>query len=532
MKFVNDTRFSPEVFEDSIPIIHGQNYYIDDQGFACSYNNQSIAVYDSLGNDIIVQSMQQVTEFIYVINQKLAYLTTGGIVVTDLVASKENYRGGFQGIVGFDETSVEYQYLNSETSAKSSVTMTARINSSKKLEIYLENIGVWVVPLGEFRCYIDSQLYTVSYDTTLPNAYGDTFEIALQGWTTQTLSSSTNYIRDMFISGNTLYISTRLQLIGSAPYLWSTIDTSQSTVVWSEDSRLIGGYFVGNPTASCFYIVNYTTSSIYWIDASNFDILQEYQHKQPILGTGSIDKFTIAVVDKEAVTLLASYVSLNTWLIKAKLYFKFNQLSAYEDITTNYLREEVKYVKDIDSLVIKSTQRATMMLYILNNQILSGCHTSEDIVLGDWSAYLPVDGALYKYTKVEDNGEYDEVDLSAGITNFDSFIYIGSDLEPDVGGSTMRDTEIKFEGKLALIDGDDVSVESSSDVPTDTSDLPVRTQQINQDNWWYLYTKTLRYPVSYTDWIKISLMPTTKIFDISLVPIPGQETKKSKKGKK
>ena len=92
----------------------------------------------------------------------------------------------------------------------------------------------------------------------------------------------------------------------------------------------------------------------------------------------------------------------------------------------------------------------------------------------------------------------------------------------------MRDTEIKFEGKLALVDGDDVSVESSGDVPKDSKDLPVRTNQDNPDNWWYLYTKTLRYPVSYTDWIKISLMPTTKIISISLVEDPN----KSQKGKK
>lgn len=528
MIFSNETRINPEVVADSIPVIHGQNYYIDEQGIVCTFNKEQVNVFDKLGYNVEVQSLQPVTEFIYIINQKVAYRTSRGFLVTDLVANKEKYIGGFQGIVGFNETETSYEFMNSNSTLKSSVQLTARINNSKQLEVYLSSLDTWVVPLGEFRVFIDSQLYTVGYDSALPNAFGDTFTVILLGWTTVNLTSNTNYIRDIFIAGNTLYLSTRLQLIGTTPYDWSSIDTTTETVIWSEDSRLINGYFVGNPSASYFYVVNYNTSFIYWINAADFSILQEYQHKQPILGTGSIDKFTIALVDKEAVSLISSYVSLNTWLMKTKLYFKFNQLSAYEEMVTNYLRETVYYVQDLDALVIKSLQRAPMMLYILNNKILSGCHTNDDIVPGDYSAFYPTKDGLYKYTKVEDNGDYNTIDIDTGNLNYDSFIYIGSDLEPDVGGSTMRDTEIMFEGKIAIVDGDEVSVESSGDIPI-AGDLPVRTQQTNPDNWWYLYTKTLRYPISYTDWIKISLMPTTKIFNISLAVDPTQTQKKQAK---
>jgi hypothetical protein len=529
MKFSNITRINPEALADDIPVIHGQNYYINEEAVVCTFNNSPESVFDQSGMNVAVKSLTPVTEFIYIVNNKLSFKTDRGILVTNLTATKQNYRGGFQGIIGFDTSTSEYQFINSNVTAKSDVTFTARVNTSRKLEILIDELNdVWTIPLGEFRCFIDNQLYTINYNTLLPNTFGDTFTITLPGWTTVNITPTTNYIIDAFVAGNTLYLSTRTRQIGSAPYDWTKIDTTESTVIWSEDSRLIGGNIVGNATASQFFIVNYNTSTIYWIDAKDFSILQEYIHKQPILGTGSIDKFSIAIVDKEAVSILSAYVSLNTWLIKPKLYFSFNQLSAYEDITTNYLREEVKYVRDLDALFISSTQRENMILYILDNKVLSGCHTNSNCIIGDFSAYLIENDTLYKYTKVEDSGEYEELDKAKGIINFENYIYIGSDLEPDIGGSTMRDTEIKFEGKLALVDGDDVSIESSGDVPKDKKDLPVRTDQDNPDNWWYLYTKTLRYPVSYTDWIKISLMPTTKIISISLVEDPN----KPQKGKK
>lgn len=529
MKFSNITRINPEALADDIPVIHGKNYYINDEAVVCTFNNSPESVFDQSGMNVAVKSVSPVTEFIYIVNNKLSFKTDRGILVTNLTATKQNYRGGFQGIVGFDTSTSEYQFINSNVTAKSDVTFTARVNTSRKLEILIDELyDVWAIPLGEFRCFIDNQLYTINYNTLLPNTFGDTFTITLPGWTTVNITPTTNYIIDAFVAGNTLYLSTRTRQIGSAPYDWTKIDTTESTVIWSEDSRLIGGNIVGNATASQFFIVNYNTSTIYWIDAKDFSILQEYIHKQPILGTGSIDKFSIAIVDKEAVSILSAYVSLNTWLIRPKLYFSFNQLSAYEDITTNYLREEVKYVRDLDALFISSTQRENMILYILDNKVLSGCHTNSNCIIGDFSAYLIENDTLYKYTGVEDSGEYEELDKAKGIINFENYIYIGSDLEPDIGGSTMRDTEIKFEGKLALVDGDDVSVESSGDVPKDSKDLPVRTDQDNPDNWWYLYTKTLRYPVSYTDWIKISLMPTTKITSISLV----EDSNKSKKGKR
>lgn len=523
MKFSNETRINPEAVEDDIPVIHGNNYYIDEQGFVSTYNNSFVSVFDKTGSSVTVQTIKPITEFIYVVNQKLAYKTSQGILVTDIPALKEHYRGGFQGIVGFDEATTEYQFINSNSTTQSEQQLEARINDNKQLEIYLPTLDIWTTPLGEFRCFIDDVLYNIGYDTVLPNAFGEQFTITLLGWTTVSVTPDTNYIRDAFIAGNTLYLSTRQKIIGSTPFVWSEIDTSQSTVIWSEDSRLSNTYFVGNSTASNFYMISYNTSCIYWVDGTTFDILQEYQHKQPILGSGSIDKFTIALVDKEAVTIIGAYVSLNTWLMKTRLYFKFNQLSAYEEMTTQYLREEVVYVRDIDTLVIKSKQRTAMMLYILGNKVLSGCHTSDDIVAGEFEAYLPTDQGLYLYTRVEESGDYTEIDRETGVVNFDSFIYIGSDLEPDVGGSTMRDTEIMYEGKIAIVEGDEVSVESSGDVPADARDLPVRTNQDNPENWWYLYTKTLRYPISYTDWIKISLMPTTKVFNIRLVKDPTKK---------
>lgn len=531
MKFSNETRINPEMFEESIPVIHGKNYYIDEQGYIATYNLAPVEVFDETGASVEVKSIQEVTEFIAVINNKLAYKTSKGYLVTKLAADKENYRGGFQGIVGFNETDVSYQYMNGNSTLKSDVTLEARINSSKQLEIHLTGSDIWVVPLGEFRCFINDELYTVSYDTILPNTFGDTFQITLLGWITVTISPATNYIRDMFIAGNTLYISTRLKIIGSTPYDWSSVSSETQTVLWSEDSRIVGSYFVGSPTATYFFLVNYNTSTLYWISAEDLSVLQEYEHRLPILGVGAVDKFTIGLIDKEAVSVLSAYVSLRTWLIKTRTYFQLNQLSAYEDMVTQYLREKVQFVRSINSLVVKSTQRASMMFYILDNKVTSGCHTDFEITMSEFNAYLVSNNTLYAYTRVEDSGEYEPIDYDTGVLGYESFIYIGSDLEPDVGGSTMRDTEILFEGKITLVDGDTLSVESSSDKPVDTKDLPVRTQQINPENWWYLYAKTLRYPISYTDWCKISLFPTTKIFNISLVVDPTRTQKSNRKKK-
>ena len=167
-----------------------------------------------------------------------------------------------------------------------------------------------------------------------------------------------------------------------------------------------------------------------------------------------------------------------------------------------------------------------MMMHILGNKVVSGCHTALGIIGAQYGSYLVDNKILYRYRKVEDSGEYEPIDISTGTLSFDNFIYIGSDLEPDNGGSTMQDTEIVFEGKINIIDGNSISTESSSDTPI-SNDIPIRTNQNNPDNWWYLYTKTLRYPISYSDWTKISLMPTTKIYNIRLVPRADQQ-KKSK----
>lgn len=531
MQFSTETRINPEAFEDSIPIIHGKNYYIDEQGYVSTYNINNVAVFDQSNNAVTVNSIVEVTEFIYIINQRLAYKTENGFLVTSIVADKENYVGGFQGIAGFNETETSYQFINNNNPIQSSVSFTGRINNSKQLEIEVGTDN-WVRPLGEFRCYISGTFYCITYDTPMPNSFGDTFTVTLASFTTVNLSLDTNYIRDIHISGNTLYLSTRLQIIGSEPFNWSNIDTSSETVIGSEDTRLTGCYFEGSPTASYFYMINYNTSSIYWISGEDLSVLQEYEHRIPILGCGSVDKFMLAIVDKEACTLLQAYVSLNTWLMKTKVYFPFNQMSAYEEMLSTYIRETVHYSRDLNSLCIESTQRAPMFLYIIGDKVLSCCHTDDEVAAGDFAAYLVQDGQLYRYYRVEDNGVYNDIDIPNAITNYESYVYIGSDLEPDVGGSTMRDTEIVFEGKLAILDGDDVSIESSSDVPIDTADLPVRTQQTNPDNWWYLYTKTLRYPISYTDWIRISLMPTTRIYNIKLAVDLTQGEQPNKKSKK
>lgn len=516
MIFSNETRINPEAKEtaQSIPVIHGQNFYIDEQGYVSTYNKTPVNIFDKNFQPVEVQSIKEVTEFIYIVNQKVAFKTDQGIYVSDLIADKEVYKGGFQGIVGFNETEVEYQYINNNQPSVSTIKVVGRINNSKKLEIKLGN--TWVLPLGEFRVYINETFYNINYYSVMPNSFGDEFEVTLAGWTTNTLADSTNYIRDIFVQGNTLYLSTRLNLIGSEPFNWSEIKKETETVIWSEDSRIVGSYFQGDATASYFYLVNYNTSSVYYIDSLDFKILQEYKHRLPIMGAGVIDKFMIALSDKESLTVLSAYVSLNTWLIKNQIYFKFNQLSAYEDINNNYEREEITFIQSLNSIALKSNQRSNMLFYLVGKDILSGCHTIQDISIGEYNLFTTVNNNLFKYTLVEESGEYNELNVESGNISYDSFIYIGSDLEPDVGGSTLRDTEIIFEGKIAIADGEDTSIESSSDVPQ-SKDLPVRTLQVNPDNEWFLYTKTLRYPVSYTDWLKISMMPTTKIFNIRLV---------------
>lgn len=523
VQFSNETRISPDVVaeKNGIPVIHGRNYYIDEAGVVCTYNKVPTSVYNSEGLSVDVTSLSQITDYIFIINKKLAYKTADGILVTDLDATKEKYVGGFQGIAGFDSNDYRYTFQNNTTSA-STVSFTARINNNKQLEIQCGNN--WVIPLGEFRCYINEVFYNINYHTTMPNSFGDTFTVFICGFDSGTTSPETNYIRDLFIQGNTLYLSTRTKLIGSQPYDWKMIDTGDSTVVWSEDSRLNGGYFAGSPAASMFYVVNKNTGICYWCDASDFSIKQEYTHHQPILGFASVDKYMLAIVDKEALTAISAYTSLNTWLIRTRIYFKFNQLSAYEDMLSEYTEETIAFDQTINSLLVKSSQRANMLFYIVNDKILSGCHAEQAATSSDFGTYVIEDKKLYRYKKVEESGEYTPV--SENYPAFDSYIYIGSDLEPDVGGSTFRDTEILFEGKITVNDGDVFSVESSGDKPI--SDEPVRTNQDKPDNWWYLYSKTLRYPVSYTDWLQISLMPTTRIFQIKLAIDATDKTQKTK----
>ena len=184
---------------------------------------------------------------------------------------------------------------NNNTDIKSDVILTGRINASKQLEIYLPTVQQWIVPLGEFRCFIADTFYNIGYDAIMPNSFGDEFNVTLAGFKSASVTPTTNYIRDMFISGNTLYLSTRLNIIGSQPYNWDVIDTSNKSVIWTEDSRLNGCYFCGNSASNQFFLVNYNTSYIYWVSGVDLSVLQEYQHKLPILGVGSIDKFSIAL---------------------------------------------------------------------------------------------------------------------------------------------------------------------------------------------------------------------------------------------
>lgn len=529
MQFSNTTYIAPDAFKDDIPIIHGQNYYINELAQVCTYTYNNVNVYDTTGEAVTVTNLNEITDFIYVINNKLSFMTSEGIIVTDLDATKQNYRGGFQGIVGWDDNATEYQFQNN-TTAQSTVSLTGRINNSKQLEIQIGDL--WVVPLGEFRCYINNTFYNINYNTVLPNTFGDTFTVTIAGWTTVTEKlEATNYITDALIQGNTLYLMTRTKFIGSEPFSWNVIDTAEKTVIWSEDSRLVGTKIYGEPTGSQIFCVDYNTNTIYFVDGVNdLSILQSYEHNLKITGANYIDKQLIAIVDKEGITVQYFYVSLNNYLQKTAASMKFNQMSAYEDLINTNQIETVEFVKSLRSIVITSTQRASMLIFMNGNNIQSICHTNSDAIPGSNYMYRVVGSDLMRYGLTEDNGYYTDLNDDNILDFQDNFIYIGSDLEPDVGGSTLEDTEIKFEGKIAIISDDEVLVESSGDKP-ESVDLPVRTNQVNPSNEWYLYSKTLRMPFSYTDWIKITMMPTTKILSISLTDYFGNNgtSKKNKR---
>lgn len=529
MQFSNNTYIMPDAFRDDIPVIHGQNYYINEQAQVCTYTYNNIDVIDDLGNTVTVTSISELTDFIYIINSKLAFKTSAGILVTDLDATKQNYRGGLQGIVGFDDNATEYQFLNNKSQG-ATIKFVGRINNSKQLELQLGD--TWAIPLGEFRCYISNTFYNITYNTVLPNTFGDTFEVTLCGWTTVSDKlEATNYITDALVQGNTLYLMTRTQLIGSEPFSWDIIDTKEETVIWSEDSRIVGNKLYADPTGSQIFCVDYNTNTVYFLDSVNdFNILNSYQHNLRLTGAGYIDKQMIALIDKEGITVQYFYVSLNNYLQKSVAALKFNQMSAYEEIYDTNQIEEVAFIKSISSIAIQSTQRSPMLIYMLGNSIQSICHTNEDMIIGENYCYRLVNGNLMQYGLTEDNGYYDDLS-DTNLEYADNFIYIGSDLESDVGGATLEDTEIKFEGKIAIIQDDEVLVESSGDKP-EAIDLPVRTNQANPENNWYLYSKTLRMPLCYPDWIKITMMPTTKILSISLTNYFGNDNKPKKSKKK
>lgn len=529
MQFSNNTYIAPDAFRDDIPVIHGQNYYINEQAQVCTYTYDNVNVIDSLGDAVTVTSLNELTDFIYIINNKFAVKTSAGILVTDLDATKQNYRGGLQGIVGWDDNATEYQFQNNKSQV-STVTFTGRINNSKQLELQLGD--TWAVPLGEFRCYISNTFYNITYNTVLPNSFGDTFTVTLCGWTTVSNElEATNYITDALVQGNTLYLMTRTQLIGSEPFSWDVIDTTEQTVIWSEDSRIVGNKLYGDPTGSQIFCVDYNTNTVYFLDSVNdLEILNSYQHNLKLTGAGHIDKQLIALVDKEGITIQYFYVSLNNYLQKTVASVKFNQMSAYEEMINTNQIEDVAFIKSISSIAIQSTQRSPMLIYMIGNNVQSICHTNSDIIIGENYCYRLVGGNLMQYGLTEDNGYY--TDLSDTVLEYaDNFIYIGSDLEADVGGATLEDTEIKFEGKIAIIQDDEVLVESSGDKP-EAQDLPVRTNQANPTNEWYLYSKTLRMPLCYPDWIKITMMPTTKIISISLTDYFGNAEKQKKKSRK
>jgi len=526
MQFLNNTLISPDMMANNIPIIHGKNYYIDEQTIVCTYNKSSQTVISNTGTTVSnIANINQITENIFVIDGYLSFqLASGEILKTSISASKSVYKGGFQGIVGFNTGEASYQFLNN-TCVKSVVSFTARINSSLHMEIQLGSD--WYVPNGEFRVYIEDTFYNISSETLLPNTFGDTFTVYLASWTNVSLTDTTDYIKDALVQGNTLYLSTRKHLIGSAPYSWEVADEETSSTVWSTDSRLIYAQLEGEPSADHFFAVNNNTNTVYYLDNSTLNISNSYQHQYDITAACNIDKQFICLVDKRFITLVNFYTQLSSILFKIVMQYEFKQMSAYEDLPNYEFTEEVKFSKAINTIGIKSSYRNSMLIYIINNKVSSICYTDQTIILTPWTFFNLDNKTLTKYSLVEDNGRYAEI--TDDNPTFESYIYIGSDLEPQEGGSTLSDTNILFEGKIAIDTGDDyISIESSGDTPNDTNDLPVRTNQSLPTNNWYLYSKLLTYPVSYTDWFKITLMPTTRIYQISLKQLTNSTNKKKK----
>lgn len=524
MIFVNNTLINPESVRGDIPIIHGTDFYIDEQEYVCTYNQVETDIIDSDGNSIEVTSLKQITENIFVINNYLAFkMSTDTIVVTKIATTRSNYKGAFQGIVGFNEGDSSYQFLNN-TSQKSSIKFTGRLNNLKHLEINVG--GSWYVPNGEFRCWIGDTFFDVNAQLTLPNSFGETFDVELSGWTECQIEDVTDYIKDAMIQGNTLYLSTRKHVIGSAPFDWTIVNETSETTVWSKDSRIIGGNLYGEPSATNFFIVNYTTNSVYYVSGDELKILNTYEHQYNMTACCVLDKQILCIVDRIYLTVISFYQQLNNFLLKTILQYEFNQMSAYEDLPTTTFFEEVAFIRDINTIALKSNYRKNLLIYIIGNEVSSVCFTSNDMILTDWNLYRLTNKILTQYGKVNDNAIYE--DLDSLNTLYENCIYIGSDLEPSDGGSTLSDTEIIFEGKIAIEDVNDmVMVESSGDKPVGI-DYPVRTNQANPYNDWFLYSKTLRMPVSYTDWFKITIMPTTKIYAIRLVDSYYQSNKPKK----
>ena len=528
MIFSNNTLINPEAVADDIPIIHGTDFYIDEQGFVCTYNQTDTIIIDSNGLPVKVTSLKQITENLFVINNYLAYrMSTDQIVVSKIATTRSIYKGAFQGIVGFNEAESSYHFMNN-TSQKSGVKFTGRLNELKHLEIQIGSN--WFVPNGEFRCWIGDTFYNVNSQLTLPNSFGETFEVDLSGWTECQMEDTTDYIKDALVQGNTLYLSTRKHVIGSAPYDWTVVNEKSETTVWSKDTRIIGGNLYGEPSATNFFIVNYTTDSVYYVSGDELQILNTYEHQYNITACCVLDKQILAIVDRQFLTAISFYQQLNNFLLKTVLQYEFKQMSAYEDLPTTTFFEEVSFIRDLNTIALKSNYRKNLLIYLIGNKVSSICFTSTEMILTDWDIYKLSSGYLTKYGKVEDNATYE--DLDSLNTLYENCIYIGSDLEPSDGGSTLRDTEILFEGKIAIEDVNDmIMIESSGDKPV-SIDYPVRTNQSNPYNDWYLYSKLLRLPISYTDWFKITLMPTTKIYAIRLVNSSSNNSNKSKKSKR
>ena len=531
MKFVNNTLINPDAVADDIPVIQGEDYYIDNQGIVCTYNQKTVTVLDmSTGQSIAVNSINQVTENLYIINGHLCFrMSTDVIIYTSIMCSNSVYKGAFQGIVGFTEGETDYQFINNQSVA-SNTKFTGRINASKHLEIKVGNN--WYVPNGEFRCYIDETFFCIDCNSTLPNSFGSTFDVTLASWTEVTKITEkdpTNYIKDILIQGNTLYLSTRKQLIGSEPFDWSEIDTAQETVIWSEDSRFINCNLAGEATADILYAIDYKTNTIYVLNSSNFNYLNSYDHIYQMTAVNAIDKNLVLIIDRQFVTIINFYQQLNNYLVKTMLQYEFKQMSAYEDLPSGYIFEECAFIKSINTIAIKSSYRQNMLIYVNGNIVSSICLTSTYLILSDYNLYLVDNEVCTQYAQVEDNSTYN--DLDEDIKTYNSCIYIGSDLEADMGGATQADTQIIFEGKIAIEDEQNfVLVESSGDKPI-AIDYPVRTNQSNPSNNWYLYSKTLRLPVDYTTWLKITMMPTTRIYNISLIN-QTQSTNNSKNTKR